>query len=378
MNVELDEEQREFAGAVGDFCRKHVATRADWLALTGGVEVHSLELARQMAELGWLSAYIPEEYGGGGGTLVDLCCFLESAFYGKAPIGAFPTSIIVGNWYLRFGTEEQKQQILRGIGAGRVESLALSEPGSGSDVTAALCKAQPVGGGYLINGQKTWVSNAHLADHVLVLARTSDETSPRSGLSMLQVATDNPGVRIHGIPSLADRELNDIYFTDCFVPHSAVVGSEGQAWLQIMMGLTFERIVISALALGLARRAFDDALNYVRTREQFGQSVGSFQAVRHRLADLYTELKCCELMVYDAARAGGDIRLLAPQQTSMVKLKVTETAKRITLESVQLMGAAGVACEYDMERQLRMSLLTTIYGGTSEIQREIIGQELGL
>jgi isovaleryl-CoA dehydrogenase len=374
----LSDEQRQFALAVKDFCRREAGPRQD-RGETGNLEVHSPSVATRMAELGWLGVAVPEEYGGSGGGLVDLCCFLEAAYYGMAPIGAFPTSMIVGAWYLRFGNDEQKKEILSGIAAGRVEALALSEPGSGSDVGAAVCKAQPVPGGYLINGQKSWSSNAHLADHLLVLCRTGDESAAHTGLTMLQVATTNPGVRIHGIPSLAGRELNDIYLSDCFVPESAIVGVEGQAWMQIMAGLTFERMVIAALSLGLAQRAFDDTVEYVRVREQFGRPVGTFQAIRHRLADLATELECCRLLVYDAAtQAGHDANRLSPRQASMAKLKVTETAKRVALEGVQMMGAAGAATEYDMERHLRMSLLTTIYGGTSEIQREIIGKGIGL
>ncbi|MFC7531615.1 acyl-CoA dehydrogenase family protein [Actinoplanes sp. GCM10030250] len=374
----LDDGQRQFTLAVEDFCRRETAMRRDRGAGSTD-EVHNPAVAAKMAELGWLGVAIPEEYGGSGGGLVDLCCFLESAYHGMAPIGAFPTSMIVGAWYLRFGNDEQKKEVLSGIAAGRVESLALSEPGSGSDVGAAVCRARPVPGGYLITGQKSWSSNAHLADHLLVLCRTSEESTPHAGLTMFQVATTNPGVRISGIPSLAGRELNDVYFGDCFVPASAVVGAEGQAWMQIMAGLTFERIVIAALALGLARRAFDDTVEYVRVREQFGRPVGTFQALRHRLADLATELECCRLLVYDAAsQAGRDANRLSPRQASMAKLKVTETAKRVALEGVQMMGAAGVAGEFDMERHLRMSLLTTIYGGTSEIQREIIGKGIGL
>ncbi|MFN8082203.1 MAG: acyl-CoA dehydrogenase family protein [Kineosporiaceae bacterium] len=380
MSIGTDDEPNTLAAAVADFCRKEVGTVAERDRLTdGGFEVHSPLIARKMADLGWLGIAIPTEFGGSGGGLVDLCSFLDAANHGLAPIGAYPTSAIVGSWYLRFGSPEQKATILGGIAAGRVESLALSEPGSGSDVAGARCRADRIDDGFVLNGQKSWCSNAHLADHLLVLARTDDTGDRHAGLTLFQVPADAPGVEIRPIRSLAGAELNEVFLTDCHVPRSAVVGLVGQGWLQVMSGLTFERLVISAAMLGLARRAFDDVLQFVKEREQFGQPVGTFQAVRHRCADLATELECCRLLVYDAARsADRDRSKLPPQRAAMVKLKVTETARRTTLEAMQLMGAAGVSSEYGLERAARMALLSTIYGGTSEIQRELIGKGLGL
>ena len=366
----------DLAAAVAVVCEREFGSPQVRRDLTdGGSEVHSVEAAKILADYGWLGIGIPTEYGGDAGTLSELSAFLEAAWYGKAPIGGYPTSAIVGAWYSRFGTEDQKRTILGGIAAGRVQALALSEPDSGSDVGAARCRARRDDEGYVLTGTKTWCSNVHLADHVLVLARTGGEGV--GGLSMFCVPTDSPGVAVHPIPSLGGRELNDLVLTDVRVPTSALVGAEGQGWLQVMSGLVFERLVIASVMLGLARRAFDDTVRYVRQRSQFGQPVGSFQSVRHRLADLATEVECCRLLVRDAI-GDGDARTVPPHRASMVKLKVTETARRVVLEGCQLMGAAGVAVEYDMERQLRLALLSTIYGGTSEIQREIVGQSLGL
>jgi isovaleryl-CoA dehydrogenase len=366
----------DLAAAVGAVCEREFGTQQIRHDLTdGGREIHSVAAAKMLADHGWLGIAIPPEYGGDGGSLTELSVFLEAAWYGKAPIGAYPTSAIVGAWYGRFGSEAQKERILGGIAAGRVEALALSEPDSGSDVGAARCRAVRDDDGYVLSGTKTWCSNVHLADHVLVLARTGGEGL--GGLSMFCVPTDAPGVEIRAIPSLAGRELNDLVLDDVRVPVEALVGTEGQGWLQVMSGLVFERLVIASIMLGLARRAFDDTVRYVRERSQFGQPVGTFQSVRHRLADLAVEVECCRLLVRDAVSAGG-ARTVPPHRASLVKLKVSETARRVVLEGSQLMGAAGVAVEFDMERQLRLALLSTIYGGTSEIQREIVGQSLGL
>jgi alkylation response protein AidB-like acyl-CoA dehydrogenase len=178
---------------------------------------------------------------------------------------------------------------------------------------------------------------------------------------------------------MAGREVNDVFFEDCFVPDEALVGALGAGWKQLMAGLNFERLVTAATILGAGQRAFDDALSFVREREQFGRAIGSFQVIRHRIADLATELECCRLLTYDVARRAEerpDVQL--PREASMAKLKITETAKRIAIEGMQMMGGYGYATEYDMEHHLRTVIVSTVYAGTSEIQREIIGKTYGL
>jgi len=178
---------------------------------------------------------------------------------------------------------------------------------------------------------------------------------------------------------MGGREVNDVFFTDCTLPAEAVLGEEGRGWTQLMSGLNYERLIIAAQALGLARRAFDDALSFVSEREQFGRPVGSFQTLKHRIADLATEIECTRLLVYDvAARVDANPGSMYAREASMAKLKATETAKRAALEGMQMMGGYGYASEYDMERHVRGALVTTIFGGTSEIQREIIGKTYGL
>ena len=182
-----------------------------------------------------------------------------------------------------------------------------------------------------------------------------------------------------GIDTMGGRETNDVFFTGAHVPAENVVGQEGRAWTQLMAGLNVERLIIAAQSLGLARRALDDALAYVKERKQFGRPIGTFQTIAHRLADLATELECSRLLTYDVAtRVDADPGALFPREASMAKLKATETAKRIALEGMQMMGGYGYATEYDMERHVRVTLAGPIYGGTNEIQRGIIAKTLGL
>jgi alkylation response protein AidB-like acyl-CoA dehydrogenase len=376
----LTQEQEEFVAAIADFCRRECGTREQRDALTdGGRHPHNQGLYEKMAELGWLGVATPEAYGGAGGGMVDLCLFLEATAYGMAPVGAFGVSSIVGGAFERFGTEEQKQEILGNIVRGGVEAIAMSEPEAGSDVGALRCRAERRDGGYVVNGQKTWISEAHLADHVLLVCRTDDSGSKHEGMTMLSVPKGAEGMEIRPIETMGGEVVNDVFFTDCHVDASRLLGTEGQAWMQLMAGLNVERLILAAMLLGTARRAFDDTLAYVKERKQFGRPIGSFQALSHRISDLATEIECCRLLTYDVAQAvDAEPGRMFPREASMAKLKVTETAKRVALEGMQMMGGYGYATEYDMEGHVRTTLVSTIYGGTSEIQRDIIARTFGL
>ncbi|SES69745.1 acyl-CoA dehydrogenase family protein [Nonomuraea wenchangensis] len=376
----LTDERRDFVAAIEDFCRREAGTREQWLKLTnGGAEPHHDGIYRKMGELGWLGVAVPQEYGGAGQSMVDLLLFLETTAYWQVPIGGFATSAITAASYEKFGSEEQKHRVLGDFLRGEVLAVSMSEPGAGSDVAALNCRAERRDGGWVINGQKTWCSNAHLAEHILLVARTSTEGGKHDGLTMFSVAAGVEGLTIRGIETMGGREVNDLYFTDCRLPENAVVGEVGSAWRQLMSGLNLERMILAGLMLGTARRVFDDTVAYVRERRQFGRPVGSFQALRHRLADHATELECTRLLVHDVARRiEADPERQLPREASMAKLKATELAKALALDGMQMMGGYGYATEYGMERLLRSTVVSTVYGGTSEIQRDIIGKSYGL
>jgi isovaleryl-CoA dehydrogenase len=378
--ITLTEDQLAFRDAIDALCQRECGTREQRDALTdGGKEPHNADLYRKVAELGWLGAGLPEEYGGAGGGMTEVCLFADRTAYGLAPVGGFTTSIIAAGPYEKFGTEQQRKTVLGGISRGAVEAIAMSEPEAGSDVAALTCRAERVDGGFLINGQKTWCSNGHLADHILLVARTSTGESKHQGLTMFCVPAGTEGLRVSGIDTMGGREVNDLYFTDCLLPEDSVVGEIDNAWHQLTAGLNAERLILAATMLGRARRTLDDTLTYVKQRKQFGRPIGTFQALRHRIADLATELECCELLVYRvAALVDENPRRQLPREASMAKLKVTETAKRIALEGMQMMGGYGYATEYDMEQHVRATIVSTIYGGTSEVQRDIIGKTYGL
>jgi alkylation response protein AidB-like acyl-CoA dehydrogenase len=373
-------EQRDFAAAIELFCAENCGTHELRAALTDGGRLNnSPELLRRFAELGWLGVSLPAEYGGGGAGMVEECIFLEETARGQAPIHAYGTGLTAGQTYLKHGNESQKKEVLSNLCNGNFEAIALSEPGAGSDLGGVRTRAVADGDRFIVNGQKIWITAAHLADHILVLTRTDPNAGKHKGLTLLYLDTDSPGLDIKPIETMDGHTVNEVFFTDVSVPAENVVGGVGDAWHRLMRGLNVERLIIAAMSLGAARRSFEDTLAYVKQREQFGRPIGTFQAVRHRLADISADIECCRAFVYQvAAQIDAGLEDQLAREGSIAKLKCTELAKHAALEGVQLMGGNGYTVEFGMEEQVRKALAPPIYGGANEIQRDIIGKSFGL
>jgi alkylation response protein AidB-like acyl-CoA dehydrogenase len=375
----LTDEQQDFVRAIRDFCERELSDgRLDELT-SGGEDPHSHEIARKMAELGWYGLTIDEDYGGSGGSFLDAALFLEETTRGRAPIGAYAVTLIVTGALNRFGTEEQKRDLQGRVAKGGTLAIAMSEPDSGSDVASLKTSARLERGEWVLNGSKMWCSYAHKASHTLIVCRTERSGNPHEGMSMIFVPHDAEGFTITPIRTLGGEETNELHLSDVRVPEDALLGTPGGGWTQLMAGLNNERVILAASALGLAQRAFDDALAYAKERKQFGRPIGTFQAIQHKFAEMATGLAQCRLLVrWVAQMTDEDPGRMLPQEASMAKLAATELAKRCALEGVQIMGGYGYASEYPMERYLRSAVVTTIYGGTSEIQKNIIAKTLGL
>jgi alkylation response protein AidB-like acyl-CoA dehydrogenase len=375
----LTDEQRDFVASIRDFCARECSPDKLAALTDGGRDPHNHELAAQMAGLGWYGLTIPEEHGGSGGSFYDATLFLEEVARGQAPIGAYGVTLICVGALNRFGTEDQRRDLLGRVAKGGTLAIAMSEPDAGSDVAALKCRARLEGDEWVLSGSKMWCSFAHKASHVLIVCRTGEGSERHEGLSMIFVPRDAEGFTMRPIDTLGGEDTNELHLDDVRVPAESLLGGEGSGWIQLMAGLNNERVILAALALGLAQRAFDDTLAYVKERRQFGRPIGSFQALQHRLADLATDLVQARLLVRWVARlTDEDPGRMLPQEASMAKLAATELAKRCALEAVQMAGGYGYAKEYPMERHLRSAVVTTIYGGTSEIQRNIVAKTLGL
>jgi alkylation response protein AidB-like acyl-CoA dehydrogenase len=376
--VQLTAEQAGFGAAIRELCDAELGTLAQRDAVTdGGTLSNSPQLLARFAELGWLGVSLPAEYGGGGAGFVDECVFLEETSRGLAPITGYSTGLTAAQTYLKWGSDAQKKTIVGNLVAGKLEAIALSEPGAGSDLGGVRLTSTRDGDEYVIDGQKTWTSAAHVAEHLLVLTREDSSGSKHEGLTLLMVPTDSPGLEIRGIETMEAHTVNDVFFTSVRVPASAVVGTPRNAWKQLMRGLGIERVIIAAMSLGAARRSLDDVIAYIGQREQFGRRISTFQALRHRIADLATDIAFARSFVYDVAwriDAGHEDALA--RESAMAKMRCTEIAKNTALEAMQMMGGYGYAREYGMEGQVRKALAPPIYGGTNEIQREIIAKSL--
>ncbi len=372
-DTDLTPEQRDFVDALRDFAER------ERFELEGQEDHHSDEAAARMGELGWYGLTIDESYGGSGGSFLDATLFLEETARGQIPVAAYGVTLIVVGALNRFGTDEQKKDFLARVTAGGTLAIAMSEADAGSDVAALKTRARLEEGEWVIDGAKMWCSYAHRASHVLIVCRTGEGSERHEGLSMILVPREAEGFTMTPIPTMGGQETNELHLDGVRVPEEALLGTEGNGWLQLMAGLNVERIILAASALGIAQRAFDDALKYAKERKQFGRPVGSFQAIQHRFADRATELAQTRLLVRWVARLTDEdpLRML-PQEASMAKLAATELAKRCALDGVQTAGGYGYASEYPMEGHLRAAVVTTIYGGTSEIQKNIIAKTLGL
>jgi isovaleryl-CoA dehydrogenase len=377
-DLALTDEQQDFVRALRDFCANEVTPE---LIEANERDHHSDEMARRIAELGWWNLTIDEDYGGSGGTFSDAVLFLEEVARGRLPVAGYGVTLIVVGALNKFGTEEQKRELLGRVSEGGVLAIAMSEPDAGSDVASLKTRARRDAdtGEWVLNGSKMWCSYAHKASHTLIVCRTQERSERHEGLSMIFVPHDADGFTITPIDTLGGEETNELHLDDVRVPGDALLGAEGNGWTQLMAGLNNERVILAASALGLAQRAFDDALAYAKERKQFGRPVGSFQAIQHKFAELATALAQARLLVRFVARlTDEDPMRMLPQEASMAKLACTELAKRCALEGMQIMGGYGYAKEYPMERHLRSAVVTTIYGGTSEIQKNIIAKTLGL
>lgn len=366
--------------SVMQFCLDQCGTATVRDALPdGGQRSHNQMLYNAVAARGWLALAVPPPYGGGSVRIPELCTVLEELAYARAPLSAMGASLSVANTYARVGNEAQQRELLPKILRGVPQGLALSEPDAGSDLAAISCRAEPADGGFEVSGRKSWVSNARLGDDVLVAVRTSGEVGSRRGLSLLRIDIAAAGVHLEPCNALGPHEAWDLELDRVAVNHRNLIGEEGAAWGDLMAGLSYERLILAASMLGRARRTFDDAVAYSQARTQFGHPVGSYQALKHTFADLATELWACRLIVADLAReCAGSGGAADPVHASMTKLKITETAKRTALVAAQVMGAEHHRQGSEVSIDLNAAVGATIYGGTSEIQREVIGRGLGL
>ena len=336
----------------------------------------------QMKQIGIYGLAVSERYGG---NPVSMPCYVEVtqelARGWMSLAGAMGGHTVVAKLLEAFGTDEQKQTYLPPMATGELRAtMALTEPGGGSDLQNMSCVARRDDDAYVITGAKTWISNARRSGLIALLCKTDPSAVPRhTGISVLLIESPRDGLEIsRDLPKLGYKgvESCELAFTDCRVPASAVLGGEpGMGFSQMMKGLETGRIQVAARALGVGTAAFEDALAYAQTRESFGQPIWRHQSIGNYLADMATKLTAArQLTRYAAERYDSGMR--CDMEACMAKLFASETAMEIALNAVRIHGGYGYSTEYDVERYFRDAPLMIVGEGTNEIQRNVIARQL--
>lgn len=339
-----------------------------------------LEVVKKLGALGLLGVIFPPEFGGAGLGYVDYVLAIEelSAADGSLGLTIAAHNSLGTNHIFLAGSDQQKKKYLPSLTTGEaLAAWALTEPGSGSDASDAHTTAIKRGNCYVLNGTKTFITNGHYAD-VLVVIAVTDKSKGTHGLSAFIVEKNTKGFR----PGKKENKLglrasdtSELIFEDCEIPAENLLGAEGEGFVDAMRVLDGGRISIAALALGIARGALDAALKYVKERRQFGKAIAEFQGIQWRLADMATELDAARLLTQRAAVL-KDAGRKTTRESSMAKLFASEVAVRICDQTVQLFGGYGFIKDYPAEKYYRDVKLCTIGEGTSEIQRMVIAREI--
>jgi alkylation response protein AidB-like acyl-CoA dehydrogenase len=382
MDFSFSDEQKLLRANIVRFAREILSPGA---AERDREQAFSRELWRKCGEIGIQGLPVPEQYGGSGVDPLTCAIALEALGYGCRDGGlvfslcAHLLSCVVPLW--QHGNEEQKRRYLPGLCDGTLIGVhAMTEPGSGSDAFALRTRAEPDGTGFRINGTKTFISNGPVADLVIVFAMTDAEKGYLGGVTAFLVESSAPGFSVSKKfekMGLRSSPLGEIVLADVYAPAESVLAGVGAGASLFTAAMDWERICLFASHVGAMERLLETSIAYARTRAQFGQSIGKFQAVAHRIADMKVQLEAARLLTYSAAWRLGHTRN-ASLEASIAKVFVSESLVQAALATIQVHGGYGYMTEYEVERAMRDALSSTIYSGTNEMQRNIIARWLGL
>lgn len=376
-SFELDSEHREFKEVCDRFVRNELIPRVVEAEENG----FPAELWPKLAAAGLLGVGQPEEYGGTGGGVLALAILSESLAHSSGGLAITPlvSSYMAAPHLARYGNEAQKEEYLRGALAGeKVAAIAVTEPAAGSDVAGLKTRASPTEGGWLLSGSKVFITNAGLADVIVVAAKTAPEEG-HHGISMFLVDRGAEGMSL-GEPMAKmgwhASDTREIAFDECFVAAEKLLGTENRGFHQIMEAFQVERIALAGMGIGLGQRAIDEVVAHVRERQAFGVTLDKLQSIRHRVAEMSTKLHAARLVTYQAGAQfdAGDPD--APDSTAMAKLYAARVANEVVDEAVQLFGGYGFIEETPIAMHYRDARILRIGGGTDEVQLEILAKRL--
>ena len=377
MNYFLTEEQEMLKELCAQIAREKILPVRAELDESGEFP---WDIVKVLAASDVYGIYIPEEYGGLGGGVTEMCIATEelSKVCGGVAL-AFAASALGTYPILLFGSDDQKKKYLPSIASGeRLAAFALTEANAGSDAGAIETRAEADGDEYVLNGTKQWITGGGEAEVYTLIARTSKGTGIR-GISAFIVEKDTPGFTFGkkedkmGIRASATREL---VFQDCRIPKANLIGREGMGFIVAMRTFDSSRPGVAAQAVGIAQGALDEAAKYARHREQFGQPIASFQGLQFMLADMATQLEAARALVYHVARVVDSGEKNIAKISAMAKLFASDVAMKVTTDAVQILGGYGYMKEYPVEKMMRDAKITQIYEGTNQVQRSVIASQV--
>ncbi|MGG0157583.1 acyl-CoA dehydrogenase family protein [Bacillus velezensis] len=378
MNFQLTKEQQMVREMVRDFAKNEIAPKAHEVDQSA---VFPIDTFKKIGELGLLGIPFPEEYGGAGGDTISYAAAVEEIGKACGSTGlSYAAAVSLGASPLYyFGTEQQKQEHLIPLASGKaLGSFGLTEPNAGSDAGGTQTKAEKKDDGYVINGEKCWITNANYARTVIVTALTGKNSAGKPIISALIVPTDTPGFTItnpYDKMGVRGSDTAELVLEDVRVPADNLLGDPEKGFKQFLYTLDGGRISIAALAVGIAQGALEASLSYAKERKQFGSPISSFQAIQFKLADMAMEIDLARQMVLKAAWL-KDQNLPFTKEAAFAKLYASEMAVRTCLQAIQIHGGSGYMKECGVERMLRDAKLMEIGEGTSEIQRMVIARQL--
>ena len=377
MNWFLTEEQQMIIETAREIAQKKILPVREKYDHEG---VFPWDVVKALSEADMCGLYIPEEYGGFGGGVFELCLAVEELSKIDGGISLAMAATALGTFpILLFGSEEQKQKYLPGIASGKtLAAFGLTEANAGSDALGMKTTAVLDGDYYVLNGTKQWITNGENAEVYTVMAKTNLVKGAR-GISAFIVEKGTPGFSFGkhedkmGIRASSTTEL---VFQDCRIPKENILAKEGMGSIIAINTLNYSRPGVGSQALGIAAGALDDAILYSRQRVQFGESISSFQAVQHMLADMATQVEAARALLYATARTIDCGEKRFSKESAMSKLFCSDVAMKVTVDALQVMGGYGYMREYPMEKRMRDAKITQIYEGTNQIQRNEIALQL--
>ena len=369
--------QFEFRDNVNRLLEKHAT--ADYLRKCDEEKIFPAEIVALMAEQGWFAITLPEEYEGVGGYL-DMVAMLEIIGYHSTSLARFwnINANMVGGAIARFGAPELKQKMLPALAKGRTFfAFALSENGAGSDAASLQASGTVAGDDIIVNGTKMWITGALQANYILTACRTAKGEGKHDGISLLLIPRDAAGVTVSPIDLLGGHMIRtcEVNLVDVRVSRQLLVGELHKGWSQLLRVLAKERVALATICVGAAQAACDLALEYAKERKQFGREIVSFQAISHKLAEMQTLIDASRLLAFRGAKLLEDGKACA-RESAQAKFFAADSYVRVATEGLQIMGANGYSMEYPMQRHFREAKLFQIFGGTNEIQRNIVAHEM--